>query len=112
MSKLFKDYEIRSMGVQLVFSLTFALSCTMFELVIFEIMDVLDGGCASYLPFLLRPLLSLALTRGGSSRLFHWRIDLSVMLALVTGFIPFHMLYLVFLARDKSARLALSFLPY
>ncbi|ETN70478.1 hypothetical protein NECAME_04901 [Necator americanus] len=30
--------------VQLVFSITFALSCTMFELIIFEIMDVMDSG--------------------------------------------------------------------
>lgn len=46
MSKLYKDYEVKRPGVQIVFSLTFALSCTMFELVIFEILGVLDGGCA------------------------------------------------------------------
>lgn len=43
MSKLYKDYEVNRPGVQIIFSLTFALSCTMFELIIFEILGVLDG---------------------------------------------------------------------
>ena len=42
MKKLFRDYEVRNVWVQLQFSLTFALSCTMFELIIFEIVGVLD----------------------------------------------------------------------
>ncbi|KAK5972173.1 hypothetical protein GCK32_011161 [Trichostrongylus colubriformis] len=43
MKQLFKNYEVRNRVVQLVFSITFALSCTMFELIIFEIMDVMDS---------------------------------------------------------------------
>jgi hypothetical protein len=36
--QLFKNYEIRLIRVQLIFSITFALSCTLFELIIFEIL--------------------------------------------------------------------------
>lgn len=39
---LFRDYELRHYGVQIVFGLNFTLSCTMFELIIFEIVDYLD----------------------------------------------------------------------
>jgi len=45
MAKLFRDYEVRQTAVQLAFSFTFSLSCVMFELVIFEILDVLDRRC-------------------------------------------------------------------
>ncbi|KAK0148298.1 Golgi pH regulator [Merluccius polli] len=38
MRQLFKDYEVRQYVVQVVFSITFAFSCTMFELIIFEIL--------------------------------------------------------------------------
>lgn len=44
MKKLFRDYEVHHHTVQLIFSVTFALSCIMFELIIFEILGVLDAG--------------------------------------------------------------------
>lgn len=40
--QLFRDYEVHHSLVQLIFSATFSLSCTMFELIIFEIIGVLD----------------------------------------------------------------------
>ena len=43
---LFKDYEIHHVLVQLIFAITFALSCTMFELIIFEILGFLDSRLA------------------------------------------------------------------
>ena len=39
---LFKDYELHHMLVQLIFCINFTLSCTMFELIIFEIVNFLD----------------------------------------------------------------------
>lgn len=42
MKQLFKDYEVHRRLEQFIFSITFALSCTMFELIIFEIIDVMD----------------------------------------------------------------------
>jgi len=50
MAKLFRDYEVRQTAVQLAFSFTFSLSCVMFELVIFEILDVLDRRCGRLVP--------------------------------------------------------------
>ncbi|XP_033053870.1 Golgi pH regulator B isoform X1 [Trachypithecus francoisi] len=44
MRQLFKDYEIRQYVVQVIFSVTFAFSCTMFELIIFEILGVLNSS--------------------------------------------------------------------
>lgn len=44
MKQLFRDYEIANRTVQAFFSITFALSCTMFELIIFEILDVLKNS--------------------------------------------------------------------
>lgn len=41
-AKLFKDYEVKRILVQILFSITFTLSCGMFELTIFEILDILD----------------------------------------------------------------------
>ncbi len=41
-SKLFQDYEVQHVSVQVLFSTTFTLSCSMFLLIIFEITDVMD----------------------------------------------------------------------
>lgn len=73
MKQLFKNYEIRHTSVQLIFSVTFALSLTMFELIIFEILGVLDS----------------------SSRYFHWRLGLTSLLAMVIAVIPLYILYSV-----------------
>ncbi|XP_017370686.1 Golgi pH regulator isoform X7 [Cebus imitator] len=47
MRQLFKDYEVRQYVVQVIFSVTFAFSCTMFELIIFEILGVLNSSFVS-----------------------------------------------------------------
>jgi hypothetical protein len=39
---LLRDYDISSKKPQLLFSATFMVSCSMFELIIFEILDVLN----------------------------------------------------------------------
>ncbi|VDL73233.1 unnamed protein product [Nippostrongylus brasiliensis] len=67
MKQLFKNYEVRNRIVQLVFSITFSLSCTMFELIIFEIMDVMDSG----------------------SRFASWRLCLSAILITLIVALPF-----------------------
>ena len=76
MRGLFKNFEVRHNAVQLVFSLTFALSCTMFELIIFEILGILDL----------------------SSRYFHWKLGLYAMLFTVIFLLPFYISY--FLVRN------------
>ncbi|XP_067007866.2 Golgi pH regulator isoform X2 [Anabrus simplex] len=71
--KLFRDYEVHHRLVQLIFSITFSLSCTMFELIIFEIVGVLDS----------------------SSRYFHWNVGLYMMLFMVIVVIPFYIGYFI-----------------
>lgn len=57
--------------MQLIFSSTFALSLTMFELIIFEIIGLLES----------------------SSRYFHWRLELTLLLFMVIALIPFYIAY-------------------
>nr|KAF7415808.1 hypothetical protein H0235_012400 [Vespula pensylvanica] len=71
--KLFRDYEVHHRLVQLIFSITFSLSCTMFELIIFEIIRVLDS----------------------SSRYFHWNVGLYMLLFMVIVLIPFYIAYFI-----------------
>jgi len=69
--KLFKDYEVHHKTIQLIFSVTFCLSCTMFELIIFEIVGVLVP----------------------SSRYIFWNVILYKMLFMVVVLIPFYLCY-------------------
>ncbi|XP_006825048.1 Golgi pH regulator-like [Saccoglossus kowalevskii] len=69
--RLYKDYEVHHIIVQLIFSLTFALSCTMFELIIFEILGILNTN----------------------SRYFHWKLDIFAMLFTVIFVLPFYIAY-------------------
>ncbi|GAB6018867.1 Golgi pH regulator B [Chamberlinius hualienensis] len=69
--QLFRDYEVHHTLVQLMFSITFALSCTMFELIIFEIIGALEL----------------------SSRFFHWRLGIFAMLFMLIVILPFYMAY-------------------
>lgn len=69
--KLFKDYELRHYLVQFIFCVNFTLSCTMFELIIFEIIDYLDR----------------------SSRYFHWYLSLYLTLFMVVILTPFYLVY-------------------
>ncbi|KAI8507238.1 PREDICTED: Golgi pH regulator-like [Branchiostoma belcheri] len=73
MRQLFKDYEIHHRVVQLTFAVTFALSCTMFELIIFEIVGFLNS----------------------SSRYFHWKLDLYAMLFSLIFLLPFYIAYFI-----------------
>lgn len=75
MRKLFKNYEVRHVIVQLVFAVTFSFSCMMFELVIFEILGYLDP----------------------SSRLFHWKLLIYSMLLVLIFFIPLYIGYFLVL---------------
>ncbi|CAH1119569.1 unnamed protein product [Phaedon cochleariae] len=71
MKQLFKDYEVRHIMVQLIFSITLTLSCTMFELIIFEILGVLES----------------------SSRFFYWYFMLYMLLFVVIVLNPFYIGY-------------------
>ena len=69
--KLFRDYELRQRFVQIIFCVNFSLSCTFFELIIFEIVDYLEKD----------------------SRYFHWYLSIYLMLFMVILLIPFYLVY-------------------
>lgn len=64
--KLFRDYEVQHTVVQLLFSVTLSLSCSMFELIIFEILGVLNAN----------------------SRFFYWKITIYIMLIMLIFILP------------------------
>jgi hypothetical protein len=78
-TKLFKDYEITKKLIQFVFSLTFSMSCTLFELIIFEILDILVKD----------------------SRWIHWKVNLYLMLFNVIAVLPFYQVYLLMCGIDN-----------
>uniref|UniRef100_A0A2K6GQF9 Abscisic acid G-protein coupled receptor-like domain-containing protein n=1 Tax=Propithecus coquereli TaxID=379532 RepID=A0A2K6GQF9_PROCO len=65
--------QVRQYVVQVIFSVTFGFSCTMFELIIFEILGVLNS----------------------SSRYFHWKMNLCVILLILVFMVPFYIGYFV-----------------
>ncbi|KAK3107617.1 hypothetical protein FSP39_018367 [Pinctada imbricata] len=71
--QLFRDYEVHHTVVLLVFSVTFSLSCTMFELIIFEILGVMES----------------------SSRYFHWKLGLYSILFVLIAVLPFYIGYFI-----------------
>lgn len=66
--QLFKNYEVKNITVQLIFSITFALSLTLFELIIFEIIGFLSQ----------------------QSRRIYWTSSLIAILVMVIAIIPFY----------------------
>uniref|UniRef100_A0A8R1I5S6 Golgi pH regulator n=1 Tax=Caenorhabditis japonica TaxID=281687 RepID=A0A8R1I5S6_CAEJA len=91
--QLFKNYEVHNRTVQFIFSLTFAFSCSLFELIIFEIADVMAplsrSRCWTFcLSLILITLVvvipiytSLLLIRGMVRK--HFQIPFSVALWLI-----------------------------
>eukprot|EP00026_Physarum_polycephalum_P007286 Phypoly_transcript_07345.p1 GENE.Phypoly_transcript_07345~~Phypoly_transcript_07345.p1 ORF type:complete len:249 (+),score=30.60 Phypoly_transcript_07345:127-873(+) len=73
LTKLFKDYEVKRTKVQLLFSATLALSCSMFELIIFEIVGIMSQN----------------------SRKISWQIDFFLMLVNLVVVLPFYQIYLI-----------------
>ncbi|BFZ25528.1 hypothetical protein BsWGS_28567 [Bradybaena similaris] len=71
LKQLYRDYEVHHSVVLLVFSVTFALSCIMFELIIFEILGVMES----------------------SSRFFHWKLGLYAILFVLIAVLPFYIAY-------------------
>lgn len=82
---MFQDYEINNVWPQFLFSLVFTLSTSMFELIIFEIADVLDRN----------------------TRWLNWKIDIWCMLVLVIFILPFCMIYLLVAHYTRTRKRAL-----
>lgn len=70
---LFRDYEVHILSIQFFFSLVFTLSCSMFELIIFEILGITQH----------------------SSRWYNWKINIFSMLILLIFIIPIYIIYYI-----------------
>jgi len=92
--QLGENYGVRNRIVILSFALTFALSCMLFELIIFEIL------------VLLQP----------ASRYLHWMIGIYCMLFLLVFLIPFYIAYLLLntikIVRDFRLVLVLTLIAW
>ncbi|RKO97262.1 LOW QUALITY PROTEIN: hypothetical protein CAUPRSCDRAFT_9916 [Caulochytrium protostelioides] len=75
MEMLYRDYDVRNRAVRTLFAATFAGACTLFELIIFEILDVINRPC----------------------RLLHWKLNLYFMLTNVIVVLPLYQVYIYLL---------------
>ncbi len=80
--KLYSDYEVKHWIVQFLFSITFTFSCSMFELIIFEILDVLERN----------------------SRWINWKCDIYAMLVILIFILPFYIFYILLSSYFKSRK--------
>lgn len=79
---LFRDYEVQHNLVQILFSVTLSLSLSMFELIIFEILGVLNAD----------------------SRYFYWKFTIYIMLIMLIFILPFCISYFI-ISRFKQNQL-------
>lgn len=72
--RVLKDQETKAWLIQSLFSITFMLSCSMFCLVLFEVLDVLSHN----------------------ARWFNWKLDLVLMTIILILVIPYYFFFLLF----------------
>eukprot|EP00898_Chlorokybus_atmophyticus_P004678 jgi/Chlat1/5210/Chrsp33S00395 len=88
--KLYGDYEQKQLPVQILFCTTFALSCNLLQLVLFEILGI----------------LSTRIVLVVSSRWWIWRLELVCMLALLVFLLPYYHCFRILSAYGVQPRRA------
>jgi len=71
---LYREYEVKNAAVRWLFAITWTMSCSMFELIIFEILGVMHRDM----------------------RWFNWKVDVMGLLLILLFVIPLYVFHLVF----------------
>jgi uncharacterized membrane protein len=84
--KISTEYKVKSKTVLGLFAATFSLSCTLFELIIFEILDILGRGV----------------------RRFMWRMSIIGMLSMLIVVLPMYQIRMVVVGKNRGKYLQVS----